>query len=90
MTIATPAKHSGHTHDGSSGDTKIGGTKIGGTKMEQQKRCERPAEPRPAGEPSPRFKVSELLGKAREAILVHGGEEYRLRITSNGKLILTK
>jgi hemin uptake protein HemP len=50
----------------------------------------RPAEPRPAGEASPRFKVSELLGKAREAILVHGGEEYRLRITSNGKLILTK
>jgi hemin uptake protein HemP len=34
--------------------------------------------------------VSELLGKAREAVLVHGGEEYRLRITSNGKLILTK
>jgi hemin uptake protein HemP len=48
------------------------------------------AEPRTAGEPPPRFKVSELLGKAREAILEHGGHEYRLRITSNGKLILTK
>jgi hemin uptake protein HemP len=39
---------------------------------------------------SPRFKVSELLGGAREAILEHGGEEYRLRITANRKLILTK
>lgn len=33
---------------------------------------------------------SELLGNAREAIIEHGGEEYRLRITSNQKLILTK
>jgi hemin uptake protein HemP len=38
----------------------------------------------------PRFKVSELLGGSMEAILEHGGEEYRLRITSNRKLILTK
>jgi hemin uptake protein HemP len=34
--------------------------------------------------------VSDLLGEGREAILEHGGQEYRLRITSNGKLILTK
>lgn len=32
----------------------------------------------------------ELLGNAREAVIEHGGEEYRLRITSNQKLILTK
>jgi hemin uptake protein HemP len=32
----------------------------------------------------------ELLGTAREAVIEHGGEEYRLRITSNQKLILTK
>jgi hemin uptake protein HemP len=38
----------------------------------------------------PRYKVSDLLGEAREAILEHGGEEYRLRITANRKLILTK
>jgi hemin uptake protein HemP len=38
----------------------------------------------------PRYKVSELLGAANEAILEHGGEMYRLRITSNRKLILTK
>jgi len=32
----------------------------------------------------------ELLGDAQELIIVHSGEEYRLRITRNGKLILTK
>ncbi len=37
-----------------------------------------------------RLDVRELLGSAREIILVHQGEEYRLRITSNRKLILTK
>jgi hemin uptake protein HemP len=34
--------------------------------------------------------VSELLAGGREAILVHDGQDYRLRITANGKLILTK
>lgn len=33
---------------------------------------------------------AELFGNLREIIIVHAGEEYRLRITSNGKLILTK
>ena len=37
-----------------------------------------------------RLKVSELLGGEREAILEHSGQEYRLRITASGKLILTK
>ncbi len=37
-----------------------------------------------------RLKVSELLEGGREAILEHGGQDYRLRITANGKLILTK
>ncbi|MBI4565409.1 MAG: hemin uptake protein HemP [Planctomycetes bacterium] len=35
-------------------------------------------------------RVEELLNGVQEAILNHGGEEYRLRITRNGKLILTK
>jgi len=35
-------------------------------------------------------KVSELLAGEREAILEHDGQDYRLRITANGKLILTK
>ena len=37
-----------------------------------------------------RLKVSELLVSEREAILEHDGQDYRLRITANGKLILTK
>jgi hemin uptake protein HemP len=41
--------------------------------------------------PGPRrVKVSELLAGEREAILEHGGQDYRLRITASGKLILTK
>lgn len=37
-----------------------------------------------------RVLVSEILSGGREAILEHDGQDYRLRITSNGKLILTK
>jgi len=37
-----------------------------------------------------RVLVSELLAGGREAILEHDGMDYRLRITANGKLILTK
>lgn len=37
-----------------------------------------------------RYAVAELLRGGREVILVHEGAEYRLRITGNGKLILTK
>jgi hemin uptake protein HemP len=46
--------------------------------------------PRQAAKPPPRFKVSELLGGGREAVLEHEGQEYRLRITANRKLILMK
>lgn len=31
-----------------------------------------------------------LLNGARELVIEHAGEEYRLRLTSKGKLILTK
>ncbi len=37
-----------------------------------------------------RIAISDLLAGGREAILLHDGTEYRLRLTSNGKLILTK
>jgi hemin uptake protein HemP len=40
--------------------------------------------------PLPKIPVTELMGGGREAVLVHDGTEYRLRLTSNGKLILTK
>ena len=46
--------------------------------------------PVPSSQPAKRIAVSDLLGGGREAVLLHGGDEYRLRLTSNGKLILTK
>ena len=30
-----------------------------------------------------------LLGPAKELVIAHNGREYRLRLTQNGKLILT-
>jgi hemin uptake protein HemP len=43
------------------------------------------AEKRPAV-----IEVATLFGAAQEIRLLHRGEEYRLRITKSGKLILTK
>lgn len=41
--------------------------------------------------PKPRrVKVEDLLAGGREVIIEHRNEEYRLRLTSNAKLILTK
>ncbi len=40
--------------------------------------------------PTARIDAHTLLGNAREVILVLQGSEYRLRLTSKGKLILTK
>lgn len=42
-----------------------------------------------AGQPR-RLLAAELLGGDREVVIVHRGQDYRLRITSNDKLILTK
>ncbi len=48
----------------------------------------------PPGSPdaiqTPVFDVRELLAGGREAIIIHAGERYRLRVTANDKLILTK
>jgi hemin uptake protein HemP len=44
----------------------------------------------PPGTRPKRIKVSELLQGEREVILEHDSQDYRLRITANGKLILTK
>lgn len=39
--------------------------------------------------PAPRISSRELLGPHGELVIEHQGREYRLRITQNGKLILT-
>ncbi len=45
---------------------------------------------RDVSEPPIRYRVDELLKGGREAVLIHREQAYRLRITSTGKLILTK
>lgn len=49
--------------------------------------------PRPAAAEAgsrPRLSTSELFAGGSEIVIEHNNEDYRLRITSNGKLILTK
>ncbi len=36
------------------------------------------------------MQVEDLMGNDREIVIIHQGDEYRLRLTSNNKLILTK
>jgi hemin uptake protein HemP len=56
---------------------------------------EMPSKPNTAEPPLPwpqrrRVMTSDLMQGAREVIIVHEGEEYVLRITKTGKLLLTK
>jgi hemin uptake protein HemP len=44
----------------------------------------------PSRRDNPPLDVRQLLGDRDEVRLLHAGQEYRLRITRNGKLILTK
>jgi len=37
----------------------------------------------------PRYTVDQLFSGARQLIIIHGGREYRLRLTAANKLILT-
>jgi hemin uptake protein HemP len=40
--------------------------------------------------PQARLDSKDLFGTAREIVIEHAGDEYRLRLTRQGKLILTK
>jgi len=48
----------------------------------------KPAEVAPAIGPK-RVPSESLLGEAKALLIVHNGREYQLRLTQNGKLILT-
>lgn len=57
-------------------------------------RGDRPSVP-PSGTQSgpddlPTIDVVSIIGEGREAVILHRGERYRLRLTANDKLILTK
>lgn len=59
--------------------------------MPQDTRNERPGSQRDSSAEDVSVRdVREILDGRQEVILVHAGERYRLRITSKGKLILTK
>jgi hemin uptake protein HemP len=46
--------------------------------------------PSPIAPPAPpKVKSETLLGKARAIVITHNGRDYCLRVTQNGKLILT-
>lgn len=64
----------------SSGETKSQ-TSVCGSSMS----VATPARPQPA-----RVQAASLFGGGRELVIVHQEEEYRLRVTRKGKLILTK
>jgi hemin uptake protein HemP len=52
-------------------------------------RPERTGQTSPAAQQAPRVTSESLLGGRGELLIVHNGREYRLRLTQNGKLILT-
>jgi hemin uptake protein HemP len=48
------------------------------------------AEPHPPAPQSDELDVDSIMSGRQEIVLLHNGKRYRLRITSNKKLILTK
>jgi hemin uptake protein HemP len=49
-----------------------------------------PADPHSSWPQRQRITTTDLMQGAREVVIAHAGEEYILRITKTGKLILTK
>lgn len=59
--------------------------------MTDQQNCSgRCGAPPRDGERPVRLPLDTILKGAKEVIIVHNGEDYRLRVTARGKLILTK
>ncbi|MBP7062665.1 hemin uptake protein HemP [Ferrovibrio sp.] len=48
------------------------------------------ADPASRADSLPRLDARRLFAATREVIIEHEGADYRLRLTANGKLILTK
>ena len=49
----------------------------------------KPNAPSESGVPPAKVPSHALLGPRKELVITHNGREYRLRVTQNGKLILT-
>ncbi|MFV0298992.1 MAG: hemin uptake protein HemP [Hyphomicrobiaceae bacterium] len=52
--------------------------------------CDEPARGGPSSSQLRRIPLQQILQGAREVIIEHDGQDYRLRVTSRGKLLLTK
>ena len=64
--------------------------KLESAKQASAKRAPEPAmAPAAAGRP-PTYSSETLFGAARQAVIEHRGQQYVLRLTASGKLILTK
>lgn len=57
---------------------------------ETEKPCAENSDEKRTPNPRRRVKVTDILSDQREAIIEHNGQDYLLRITANGRLILTK
>jgi hemin uptake protein HemP len=72
------------------GQHKNDGAQVMTTAADERYRANAISETHETSDRKVRVLVAELLQGGREAILEHDGQDYRLRITANGKLILTK
>jgi hemin uptake protein HemP len=59
-------------------------------KMRRHKGAVMQASDSEGADPPLEIDTRELLGRRQEATIIHAGERYRLRVTANNKLILTK
>jgi hemin uptake protein HemP len=60
------------------------------SKMRRHKRAVMQTSDSEGADPPLEIDTRELLGRRQEATIIHAGERYRLRVTANNKLILTK
>jgi hemin uptake protein HemP len=61
-----------------------------GAGRDEKERIPAPESPDRGGDEVPVLEARRLFGRFQEIRIQHRGEEYRLRITRNHKLILTK
>jgi hemin uptake protein HemP len=57
--------------------------------VDQETSAAQPPAPHATAAAARRVSSRDLLGETGELVIVHGGREYRLRLTQHGRLILT-
>lgn len=77
-------------NDAAADDATTGGARAGPVPPAGASAAVGPGGTGPGRSGPARWDVETLCGPAGEAIIVHKGEHYRLRVTARGRLILTK